>query len=82
MLGDRLTMMDVDEEKEDEVEDEEEEEVPTLVGFAAANKDDGPLQSVETQLLDSSLAKVPLTIVTGTRFLSWKIREDDSKNTS
>lgn len=76
MLDDRLQMMDVEEEVE------EEEEVPALVGLAAANNDEGPLRSATTQLPDSSLAKVPLTIVTGTRLSSWKIREDVSKTTS
>lgn len=56
-MGDPL-QMDVDEE-------EEEEEVPTLVGLAVANNDEGPLRSGTTQRHDSSLAKVPLTIVTG-----------------
>lgn len=44
---------------------EEEEQVPTLVAVAGANHEEGRLSSATTQLHDSSLAKVPLTIVTG-----------------
>lgn len=45
---------------------DDDEEVPALVGVAGASNDDALLQSATTHLQDSSLAKVPLTIVTGT----------------
>lgn len=44
---------------------EKEEEVPALVDVAVANSDEDPVRSATTQLRDSNLAKVPLTIVTG-----------------
>ncbi|MCJ1466240.1 hypothetical protein MMC07_004859 [Pseudocyphellaria aurata] len=44
--------------------EEEDEEIPALVGVSGAAKDEGQLRST-TPLQDSSLARVPLTIVTG-----------------
>lgn len=54
---------------------EKEEEVPALVDVAVANSDEDPVRSATTQLRDSNLAKVPLTIVTGTRTL-WNVKDD------